>query len=595
MLRKRLFCLFLASLLVAATAIEYTAKNVPRGQLPPPLKGRVINANFFVVGGGTAAGIMAPMLAQTNCGQIVVFERAAKVNLTDPFKPFHPGMEFSDGGYYNSQNENTIRIQPNSAVDNEHNSRGNVQSTVKGGNQRLSHYAIEMGSNIIHDEAMCQPLNSPPEWCSPQLWGSTFSKIFNFSGPHISSHPSHGRIRVQESRKSVFQDEWIRSCSENTGNRVEYDFNTIGGAINTCGAEPSNLRTDGFRSISENEYLIPEAQRNPNLILIRDTYINRIIFDEFVEVGEKPRAIGVEGTFNGIFFSVFLPERVVLSPGHSCPNPQSARSYKKIILSAGTIDTAHLLLRSGVGPRANLEDVGVPVVLDQPHVGQNYKEGMVSYFGYGSNATAEEIGMYDNNTDWITSRPAGFINHPSGYKFMYLLTPSFWQGSVSVYLLIFQMEQPYSGSVSLLSANPGDQPMIIQPWNDTTVDQQVIGLLHARSILQTPTSAGYSLEERFQLYEWFPGGYPTDHDGVANAVRTGSEPILHAVGTARMSLTQADGVVDTRMRVHGISDLMVADNSIYRYFFGAGGQGWAYVAGFNAQNYIREDLGFPKL
>src|SRR5207253_11068284 len=45
-----------------------------------------------------------------------------------------------------------------------------------------------------------------------------------------------------------------------------------------------------------------------------------------------------------------------------------------LILAAGSVQTPRLLLNSGVGPAAQLEAVGIPVVLDSPHVGQNLQD-----------------------------------------------------------------------------------------------------------------------------------------------------------------------------------------------------------------------------
>ncbi len=51
---------------------------------------------------------------------------------------------------------------------------------------------------------------------------------------------------------------------------------------------------------------------------------------------------------------------------------------REVILSAGTVNTAHLLLRSGVGPAADLEPLGIPVVHDLPGVGQNLHDHLIS-------------------------------------------------------------------------------------------------------------------------------------------------------------------------------------------------------------------------
>ena len=52
---------------------------------------------------------------------------------------------------------------------------------------------------------------------------------------------------------------------------------------------------------------------------------------------------------------------------------QAVHATKEVILSAGAMGSPHLLLLSGIGPRAELEAVGVPCLLDQPHVGKHLR------------------------------------------------------------------------------------------------------------------------------------------------------------------------------------------------------------------------------
>jgi len=46
----------------------------------------------------------------------------------------------------------------------------------------------------------------------------------------------------------------------------------------------------------------------------------------------------------------------------------------EIILSAGAIGSPHILMLSGIGPAAHLNDIGIPVLHDSPGVGQNLRD-----------------------------------------------------------------------------------------------------------------------------------------------------------------------------------------------------------------------------
>lgn len=598
---KMLTVLTVLCLCLSARAYDYGLHNVAPGELPPPLRNEIVNANLMVIGGsGTAGAVIVSEAIKTGCLKVIAFDRGERIDYTTPAytNPFYVGNEYSEGGYYYNDNQEAIRIDPNYQISNENGARGNIQTTVYGGNQRLSHSAPEPGEASIHDAAMCAPLGSPQRWCSPFLWGHAFNKLFTFVGPDMTpNHNGQGPIRFQQSRASNFQNEWVKSCTRHTGFPYQPDFNVVGGSMNVCGAEHSNIKTDGSRSNSETE-MLNNYLNSTNLILIRGVSIIRYIYarDCGARVkSAKPRVVGVEGTFHGIYFKVRLPDSVTPVNNPNCPRRQLLRDYTKVIDAAGTIGTAANLLRSGIGPADELTRIGVKVRVNSTHVGRHYKEGLVSYFAYGTNATADDIGLFASNPDKLTSRPAMFRRAADGSTSMILVTPSLYNGAVSVYLLAFQMEQPNDfGRVRLWSPDPSRHPRVTQPWDESTTQQQVDTLLYGRSILAN-NSAGYSMWDRFQMFEWYPGGYPYDFPSIADSISKGSEPILHASGTARMSLTQADGVVDTRLNVHGVDDLMVAGNSIYRYYFGAGGQVWAWISGWNAASFIRQDIGLTPL
>ena len=75
---------------------------------------------------------------------------------------------------------------------------------------------------------------------------------------------------------------------------------------------------------------------------------------------------------------------------------KAAYAGKEVILSAGAIGSPQLLLLSGIGPRQELESVGVPCQLDQPHVGKHLKDHLMVplYFPAPElGVTMNEIGL----------------------------------------------------------------------------------------------------------------------------------------------------------------------------------------------------------
>jgi choline dehydrogenase-like flavoprotein len=89
------------------------------------------------------------------------------------------------------------------------------------------------------------------------------------------------------------------------------------------------------------------AMRRPNLTVITNAHARRLVF-------EGRRALGVTYRADG--------------------RDQDALAGREVILSGGAINSPQLLLLSGVGPRAQLEQVGIDVAHDLPGVGRNLRD-----------------------------------------------------------------------------------------------------------------------------------------------------------------------------------------------------------------------------
>ena len=91
----------------------------------------------------------------------------------------------------------------------------------------------------------------------------------------------------------------------------------------------------GSRCSAAKAFIRPVRNR-PNLHIALESHVTKVLLDE------NNRAYGVTFQRNG--------------------KVQSVRAKREVILSAGTLNSAQLLMLSGIGPRDHLTDMGIPVV-----------------------------------------------------------------------------------------------------------------------------------------------------------------------------------------------------------------------------------------
>jgi choline dehydrogenase-like flavoprotein len=111
----------------------------------------------------------------------------------------------------------------------------------------------------------------------------------------------------------------------------------------------------GYRSTSAN-YISKHTNLAGGLKIVTNATVDRILFDQ--RPG-KLRATAVNVVHDNLSKSVF-------------------RARREIILSAGSYCTPAILLRSGIGGQEELDQAGVPCVLNLPGVGKNLLDHLVS-------------------------------------------------------------------------------------------------------------------------------------------------------------------------------------------------------------------------
>ncbi|MDM7928524.1 GMC family oxidoreductase [Blastomonas fulva] len=383
-----------------------------------------------------------------------------------------------------------------------------------------------------------------------------FLKSECFQGAPSQSHGSHGPLSVSPVKKP-----------EPIGAHVIEAFTQIGIPVNEdyCNGSQAGVyrnfatQKDGQRCSTVRAYLEP-ARARANLTVVTGAHVERIAVD-------NGHATGVEYRVGG--------------------EQHQASATAEVIVSAGTMHSPAILMRSGIGPAAHLKALGIPVQCDLPGVGQNLREHNTISVSKLVNiptmsARLGPISMIGNLLNYLLFHK-GLLTTPAVQVMAALRTdpelvdPDIILSALPVavifndkgdavverrpsFSIAFHVARPQSrGEIRLRTADPFDKPVIDHRLQSaqSDVDKLVKGLKLIERLCKAPALASIitgSLK---------PDPTPqTDADWQAYVRQFGGIG-YHAVGTCRMG---PDGdpmaVLDPQLRVRGITGLRVIDASV---------------------------------
>ncbi|ODM93587.1 Oxygen-dependent choline dehydrogenase [Orchesella cincta] len=331
----------------------------------------------------------------------------------------------------------------------------------------------------------------------------------------------------------------------------------------------------GQRSSAFNQYIKPIMGTRQNLTVLPYSVALQVLIDD------NKNAYGVLHERHGI--------------------PQIAHATKEVIISSGIFATPLLLMKSGVGPRDQLEAAGIPVKHEQPAVGQNLREHLIftlnniqynsSILPYIPTVPQEEnfedmITKYQETGEgilgYLQEGPEAFVvssrakqdgqeNWPDLQLVMDQMCPVSDEGDLPVSCMdVFAMRTKMRGTVKLnateyKSGNENNFPKlaiidhaVFQGEGATDMDVILDGINTLLEIINSTAMQKLGTvykQESYPAcdgYEFLSREYWTC--AVTQRVRVG----LHAVGTCSMGT-----VLDSKFRVQGISNLRVADASVF--------------------------------
>jgi choline dehydrogenase len=353
----------------------------------------------------------------------------------------------------------------------------------------------------------------------------TFKQIENTPTGDDAYHGRTGPLSVRQRSDEELTPSLLGfvEASVAHGFKRVHDFN--GAEQNGADGYPVDV-VDDVRQNTGLAYLTTDVRSRSNLTILGDVNVDRVLFDGKQAVG----VLAADGT-----------------------------TYRagEVILSGGTYGSPAILLRSGVGPAADLHSLGIEVLADLP-VGQRLQDQPFFPNAYALAPEYLQMTPAVGSLLWTASSEA--IGDELD---LHITATHLIPGSISptggVLALAISVVKPESrGTLRLASRDPNEAPLIDANYLGTERD--------ARRMLEAvKLSRAIGRNEefvRFTAGELIPGDAVTD-DALPEVIAANIAVYGHPTSTVPMGGPRDPwGVVDALGTAKGLTGLRVVDASI---------------------------------
>ncbi|XP_069680588.1 glucose dehydrogenase [FAD, quinone]-like [Periplaneta americana] len=558
--------------------------------------------DFIIVGGGTAGCLLAARLSEVPEWKVLLIEAGGEENLlTDvPLAGPFSILTWLNWGYLTEKNDtfglglkNGRLVWP--------------RCKILGGTSVMNAMAYSRGNRRNYDS-----------WAKIGNEGWDYENILNYfkksERMSISSlesdtkyHSTKGELDINyPPYRSAIANAFIAASLENGTQYIDYN------AQRQSGVSYVQATMKNGRRLSSNRAFLQPVRKRRNLHVITRSLVTKILIDK------DKKAYGVE-------YKLF--------------NLITLKAYAKneIILSAGTANSAQLLMLSGIGPQDHLKTLNIPVVQDLK-VGDNMQDhvSMLNFnfvvnssvdirldnpfnlvkdiFYYVKDGKGEltvpsgfealsfiDIGEQDNfpEIEFFFSgqllpaiplylSPLGFLSK----RFNEFYKPLASRNGFTIFPILLRPHS--SGRLRLKDSDPHSNPLIYPDFFSDPRDIEILikGIRMFMSLMKTESFQKLGVDVyRKPIPPCKHHGFDSDEYWECT-IRYMTVSMQHAVGTCKMGPdSDPDAVVDPRLKVRGIQNLRVVDASIMPSITSGHTMAPIYMIAEKAADMIKEDNG----
>ncbi|KAL4798413.1 hypothetical protein BDV19DRAFT_396807 [Aspergillus venezuelensis] len=539
--------------------------------------------DFIIVGGGTAGNTVAGRLAENPNARILILEAGvANTKTIEEIMTPSNAFELRDSEYDWAYKTTMVKRDDYERVE-----KPNTRGKVLGGSSSLNYFTWVPGSKGTFDmweeyggkewtwdELLPYLRKSATYHDDEQMYSSDLKKIGE-GGPIPISHSE--LIPEMKPFRERLTQAWKSTGQPITENIFDGEMLGLTHSVNSI---YKGRRSGSFLCVAG----------KPNITILPQVHSKKLIIDEADRVCKGVTVITTSGQELNLF------------------------ATREVIVSQGVFESPKLLMLSGIGPEAELKKHNIPVFINNPHVGQHLldhpgvpfvlrvKDGFgmddhvlhkgtpqhsQSLQSYSSNHTGPlgsgflELVGFPRIDAYLEKDPAYRAAKASNNNkdpFCPYGQPHFELDFVCLFGSAFQWHYPTpkkgnyitvmvdlvrpvseGGEVTLNSADPLTQPNINLNYfnNDLDIIALREGIRYAYDVLMNGDGFKDIVEAEY------PFEMPLEDDKLMErAVLDRSQTSFHPCGTARLSRSQEQGVVDPSLKVHGVKGLRVVDASV---------------------------------